>query len=121
MLRCLALDRNFHSFTKLASKLWVDCLTINPRNEIEFVGIEHVSNLEFSVEDSRFSEDIDESFIREIVQAIKLVGDNGRNLKHLTISFPMFPCWINLELSRFLGDAFIDILLDAKDACGLST
>ena len=89
-------------------------LTINPRNEIEFVGIEHVSNLEFSVEDSRFSEDIDESFIREIVQAIKLVGDNGGNLKHLTISFPMFPCWINLELSRVLGDAFIDMFKALK-------
>ena len=89
-------------------------LTINPKNKIEFVGIEHVYNLEFSVEDSRFSEDIDESFTREIVQAIKLVGDNGRNLKYLTISFPMFPCWINLELSRVLGDAFIDMFKALK-------
>ena len=89
-------------------------LTINPKNEIEFVGIEHVSNLEFSVEDSRFAEDIDESFSREIVKAIKLVGDNGRNLKYLTISFPMFPCWINLELSRVLGDAFIDMFKALK-------
>ena len=89
-------------------------LTINPKNEIEFVGIEHVSNLEFSLEDSRFSEDIDESFFREIVQAIKLVGDNGRNLKYLTISFPMFPLWINVELSRLLGNAFIDMFKALK-------
>ena len=99
------LPRNFGS---------IHALTINPWIEIESVSIEHVSGLELSIDDSRFSEIGQYTFNREILQAMKLIGEDGRNLKDLTISFPSFPCWIELEFSRLLQVAFSDMFRDLK-------
>ena len=76
--------------------------------------MEHVSGLELSIDDSRFSETGQHTFNREILQAMKLIGEDGRNLKDLTISFPFFPCWIELEFSGLLQDAFSDMFRDLK-------
>ena len=75
--------------------------------------MEHVSDLELSIDDSRFSEG-DQTFIRDVIQAMKFIGENGRNLKDLTISFPFFPCWINPEFSQLLQDAFSDMFKGLK-------
>ena len=99
------LPRNFGS---------IYALTIDPRIEIESASIEHVSDLELSIDDSRFSEGGDPTFIGDILQAMKLIGENGRNLKDLTISFPFFPCWINPEFSQLLQDAFSDMFKGLK-------
>ena len=99
------LPRNFGS---------IHALTINPWIEIESVSIEHVSGLELSIDDSRFSEIGQYTFNREILQAMKLIGEDGRNLKDLTISFPFSPYWIELEFSRLLQDAFSDMFRDLK-------
>ena len=99
------LPRNFGS---------IHALAINPWIEIESVSIEHVSGLELSIDDSRFSETGQYTFNREILQAMKLIGEDGRNLKDLTISFPFSPCWIELEFSRLLQDAFSDMFRDLK-------
>ena len=82
-------------------------LTINPKNEIESLGIENASNLELSIEESRLLEIIRESF--SIIQAMKLIGENGRNLKRLAIFFPKFPWWMDDEFSRLLEHAFVDM------------
>jgi hypothetical protein len=89
----------------------IQALTINPRNEIESVGIEHVSHLELAIEDSRFSRRNrhDETFSRDITQSMKMIGENGRNLKRLTISFPQVRWMMYSELFRLLGDAFSDM------------
>ena len=83
-------------------------LTINPKIEIKSVGIEKVSDLELSIEDSRVLGFIHESYRRDIIQAIKLIGENGRNLKRLAISLK-FPWWLDAEFSRLLGHAFVDM------------
>ena len=97
----------------------VKALTINPINEIESVGIEHVSHLELAIEDSRFSfiNRHDETFKRDIAQSMKIIGENGRNLKHLTISFPHagVPWRMYSKLSRLLGDAFNDMFKGLKN------
>jgi len=89
----------------------IHALTINPKNEIEFVGIEHVSHLELAIEDSRFSRinSHDKDFRKDIAQSIKMIGENGRNLKRLTISFPQVRWMFCSELFRLLGDAFTDM------------
>ena len=95
----------------------IHALTLNPKNEIESVGIEHVSHLELAIEDSRFSilNRHDETFSRDIAQSMKMIGENGRSLKHLTISFPQV-CWMMYsELSRLLGDAFSDMFKGLKN------
>ena len=99
------LPRNFGS---------IYALTIDPRIEIESVSIEHISDLELSIDDSRFSEGGNPTFIGDILQAMKLIGENGRNLKDLTISFPFFPCLISLEFSQLLQDAFSDMFKGLK-------
>ena len=95
----------------------VNALTINPKNEIELVGIEHVSHLELAIEDSRFSRmnSHDEKFLRDIAQSIKMIGENGRNLKRLTISFPQVRWGMYSALSRLLGDAFSDMFKGLKN------
>ena len=92
-------------------------LTINPKNEIEFVGIEHVSHLELAIEDSRFSwtKNHDPTFRRDVAQSIKMIGENGSNLKRLTISFPQVRWMFCSELSRLLGDAFSDMFKGLKN------
>ena len=86
----------------------IHALTMNPKNEIESVGIEHIYHLELAIEDKRFSRmnRHDETFRRDIAQSLKMIGENGRNLKRLTISFPQVRWMIDPELFRLLGDAF---------------
>ena len=95
----------------------IHALTINPKNEIESVGIEHVSHLELAIEDSRFSrtKSHDETFRRDIAESIKMIGENGRNLKRLTISFPQVRWMFCPEISRLLGDAFSDMFKGLKN------
>ena len=95
----------------------VKALTINPINEIESVGIEHVSHLELAIQDKRFSRinRHDEIFRGDIAQSIKRVRKNGRNLKHLTISFPQIRWLMDSELLRLLGDEFSDMFKGLKN------
>ena len=95
----------------------VQALTINPKNEIESVGIEHVSHLELAIEDSRFSFRFrrDETFRRDIAQSMQMIGENGRNLERLTISFPEVRWQMYSKLSRLLGDAFSDMFKGLKN------
>ena len=99
------LPRNFGS---------IYALTINPWIEIESVSIEHVAGLELSIDDSRFSEFDQYTFNREILKAMKLIGEDGRNLKDLTISYPFSPYWIELEFSKLLQNAFSDMFRNLK-------
>ena len=97
----------------------VHALTINPKNVIESVGIEHVSHLELAIEDCgiiRMNRSIHTLILREdILQSMKMIGENGRNLKHLTISFLKVPTLMGSEIRRCLGDAFSDMFKGLKN------
>jgi len=95
----------------------IHALTINPKNEIESVGIEHVSHLELNVQDKKFSRinRHDATFRGDIAQSIRRIGKKGRNLKRLTISFPQIRWRMDSELSKLLGDEFSDMFKGLKN------
>ena len=95
----------------------IHALTINPKNKIELVGIEHVSHLKLSIEDKKFSSinRLDHTFYRDIAQSMKMIGENGRNLKRLIISFPEVRWTLYSELFGFLGNAFDDMFKGLKN------
>ena len=91
----------------------VHALTINPKNVIESVGIEHVSHLELAIDDIKIikmNRSIHTFILKEdIAQSMKMIGENGRNLKHLTISFQEDSTLMSSEIRRRLGDVFSDM------------